>query len=321
MQLSIVVPVYKSADCLEELARRVRDAVDGGFDGYELILVNDASPDRSWQIIERLVGEHDFVVGINLRKNAGQDGALMAGLREARGAAIVIMDDDLQHDPADIPALTAPLADGFDVVYAVFHHKEQALWKNLGSWFNGRVATWLLKKPASTYMSPYKAVRREVVDEIVKYDGPFPYVDGLIFTITDNCAEVPATHHRRFAGAGNFTMRRSLAVWLRLATSFSVIPLRLVSLAGAILALFAFLAGAYFLAEAAIEGRTVEGWLSLIVGVFFLGGIQLIGIGAVGEYVARLYLTINKRPQFLIKEIRRRGDGLAENALDGANDV
>jgi len=307
MQLSIVVPVYKSADCLGELTRRVADALKGTFDSFELILVNDASPDQSWQAIETLVGEYDFVVGINLRKNAGQDGALMAGLREARGDAVVIMDDDLQHDPADIPALTARLRDGFDVVYAAFDRKKQAPWKNLGSWFNGLVATWLLKKPAAAYMSPYKAMDRDVVAEIIKYDGPFPYVDGLVFTSTDSFAEIPATHHPRFAGKGNFTLLRSLAVWLRLATSFSAIPLRLVSLTGAILALFAFLAGAYFLAEAAIEGRSVEGWLSLIVGVFFLGGIQLIGIGAVGEYVARMYLTLSKRPQFIIREIRRRG--------------
>src|SRR5262245_39757111 len=130
MEISIVVPVYKSAPCLPELAQRVRESVGRHTSSYELILVNDGSPDDSWDVIGRLTQEHDFVVGVNLRKNVGQDGALMAGLSVAKGQVIVIMDDDLQHDPADIASLHQEIQKGFDVVYAKFEHKHQALWKN-----------------------------------------------------------------------------------------------------------------------------------------------------------------------------------------------
>jgi len=305
MQLSIVVPVYRSAKCLPELARRVQHEVGAHFDSYELILVNDGSPDESWEVIVQLTREHDFVTGVNLRKNVGQDNAIMAGLNVAKGEVIVIMDDDLQHDPWDISTLHHRLQEGFDVVYARFERKRQALWKNVGSWFNDRVAVVVLGKPKDIYMSPYKAIRREVVDEVIKYGGPYPYVDGLIFTITSNITEVPATHHRRFAGQGNYNLLKSIGVWLKLATGFSVIPLRMVTFLGGFISLFSFLLAFYFVLETLLLKREPSGWPSMIVAVLFIGGVQLVGIGAVGEYIGRIFMTENRRPQFTIKAIQR----------------
>jgi undecaprenyl-phosphate 4-deoxy-4-formamido-L-arabinose transferase len=306
MQLSIVVPVYRSATCLPELARRARDHLARQFDSYELILVNDGSPDKSWDVIVQLTRENDFITGVNLRRNVGQDNAIMAGLNVAAGDVIVIMDDDLQHDPADISSLHERIQNGFDVVYARFERKRQALWKNLGSWFNDRFAIMTLGKPKNIYMSPYKAIRREVVDEIIKYTGPYPYVDGLIFTVTSNISEVPATHHTRFAGRGNYNLFRSIGVWLKLATGFSVIPLRLVTFLGGVISLFSFALASYFVVEALLLEREPSGWPSTIVAILFMGGIQLIGIGAVGEYIGRIFMTQNQRPQFTVKEIHRR---------------
>src|SRR6266851_5486265 len=308
MELSIVVPVYRSAACLPELARRVRDEVSRHFQGYELILVNDVSPDDSWDVIVRLTCEYPFVLGVNLRRNVGQDNAIMAGLRVATGDVIVIMDDDLQHDPADIAALYEQIQNGRDVAYARFEHKRQAVWKNLGSWFNDVVATVTLGKPANVYMSPYKAIRREVVDEIVKYQGPYPYLDGLIFTITSNIAEVPATHHRRFAGRSNFNLIRSITVWLKVVTGFSVIPLRFAMLLGAAMSASAFLLAIYYVVQTLLLSQQPAGYPSIIVSVLFIGGVQLIGLGAVGEYVGRIFITQNSRPQFTVKEVRRGGD-------------
>lgn len=305
MELSIVVPVYRSAECLPELARRVQQALDGHVRTYELILVNDASPDASWREIAALVKTHPFVVGLNLRKNVGQDNAIMAGLHHAKGATVVIMDDDLQHDPADVPALARALGAEFDVAYATFDHKHQALWKNMGSWLNGRVATVVLGKPKDVYLSPFKAIRREIVDEIVKYDGPFTYVDGIIFGITSQITQVAATHHTRFAGQSNYSLVRSIAVWLKLATGFSVIPLRVTTLIGGIISFFSFLMALFFVIQALVLSRSPEGYPSLIVTLFFLGGIQLMGLGAVGEYVGRIFLTQNKLPQFTVKDVAR----------------
>ena len=304
MQLSIVVPVYGSAECLPELARRV-DEVGRYFQSYELILVNDDSPDPSWEVIVRLVCEYDFITGVNLRKNAGQDNAIMAGLQVAMGEVIVIMDDDLQHDPADIVVLHQHIQCGFDVVYARFDHKNQEFWKNVGSWFNDRFAVLTLGKPKDIYMSPYKAMRREVLQEITKYTGPYPYVDGLLFTVTSNITQIAATHHTRFAGKSNYSFWRSFAVWLKLATGFSVIPLRVATLLGGIISLFAFVLASYFVLQTLIWAQAPEGWASVIVAVLFMGGIQLIGIGAIGEYVGRIFITQNARPQFTVKEIRR----------------
>ena len=308
MELSIVVPVYRSAECLPELARRVQQALDGHIGTYELILVNDASPDASWRAIAALVNTYPFVVGLNLRKNVGQDNAIMAGLHHAKGATVVIMDDDLQHDPADVPALARALGVEFDVAYATFEHKHQALWKNMGSWLNGRLATVVLGKPKDVYLSPFKAIRREIVDEIVKYDGPFTYVDGIIFGITSQITQVKATHHTRFAGQSNYSLVRSIAVWLKLATGFSVIPLRVTTLIGGVISLFSFLMALFFVIQALVLSRSPEGYPSLIVSVFFLGGIQLMGLGAVGEYVGRIFLTQNKLPQFTVKDVARHAE-------------
>jgi polyisoprenyl-phosphate glycosyltransferase len=305
MDLSIVVPVYRSADCLEELTRRVADALGGRFASYELILVNDDSPDSTWDVIVSLANRHPFVLGLDLRKNVGQDNAIMAGLHHASGAVIVIMDDDLQHDPADIPRLCTTLADGFDVVYARFARKRQALWKNVGSWLSDRLAVIVLGKPRDIYMSPYKAIRREVVDEIVKYDGPFTYVDGLIFNITSHITQIDAEHHRRLSGRSNYNLFRSVRVWLKLATGFSVIPLRLATFTGGVIALLSFLMASFFVIQAFVIDKIPEGYPSLIVTLFFLGGIQLMGIGAVGEYIGRIFITQNKVPQFTVKAVAR----------------
>jgi undecaprenyl-phosphate 4-deoxy-4-formamido-L-arabinose transferase len=280
VDLSVVVPVYNSAECLPELAQRVRLAVADAFPRFELILVDDCSPGDSWD-------------------------AIMAGLHQARGESVVIMDDDLQHDPEDIPRLCAELRSGFDVAFARFGAKRQVWWKNLGSWFTDRVATVLLGKPKHIYLSPYKALDRNVVQELVKYTGPFSYVDGLILTVTSNITQIEARHQSRFAGDSNYNLVRSIRVWLKLATSFSLVPLRIATVTGMIIAVASFLMAIYFVIEALFLARAPEGWPSLIVAVFFLGGVQLMGIGAVGEYIGRIFITLNKRPQFTIRDVVR----------------
>ena len=305
--ISIVVPCYRSADCVRALVERFRDLLAPRYARLQVVLVNDCSPDDTWTVIAALAEEFPFVVGVDLRKNVGQDNAIMAGLHEATGEIIVVMDDDLQHDPADVPRLCDELGRGWDVVYANFAEKQQSWWKNLGSWGADRMGVWLLGKPPGLYMSPFKAVRRAVIDEVLRFNGPFSYVDGILFTITSRISQIPAVHHRRHAGASNYNVVRSIRVALKLATSFSITPLRLASLAGALFAVIAFALGLYFvIATVLLDEHRVEGWPSLIVSVFFLGGVQLLGIGALGEYVGRIFLTLNRRPQFVVGEVRGR---------------
>lgn len=302
IQVSVVIPVYNSEDCLDELARKLTSVLDNSGRNYEIILVNDCSPDNSWQKITELCHVYDKLKGISLRRNFGQDSALMAGLNCSSGKAVIIMDDDLQHDPADIPSLLEGLDKGYDVCYALFDSRKQSWFKNLGSWFNGKVANVILKKPKEIYLSPYKAMKRGVVDEIVKYDGPYPYVDGLLFRVTRKITQVTVQHHKRYAGKGNYNLVKSIRVWMRLATNFSVTPLRVASFLGFLCSGIGFALAIFFIIRRFVNGRAPLGWASLITVVLFLGGIQLVTVGIIGEYIGRLFLHHSKQPQFIVRE-------------------
>ena len=302
IQVSIVIPVYSSEDCLDELASKLTYVLKDLGKSHEIILVNDGSPDNSWEKITKLSKNYGKLKGINLRKNFGQDSAIMAGLNYSSGELIVIMDDDLQHDPADIPSLLSGLENGHDVCYAYFNSKRQSWFKNLGSWFNDKVANVILKKPKEIYLSPYKAIKREIVDEIVKYDGPYPYVDGLLFRITRNITQVTVEHHERYAGKGNYNLIRSIRVWLKLATNFSLTPLRIATFLGFISSGIGLILSLYYIIQHFIGVEEPTGWPSLIVSVLFLGGIQLMAVGIIGEYVGRLFLYQSKQPQFVIND-------------------
>jgi polyisoprenyl-phosphate glycosyltransferase len=315
-ELSIVVPSYRSADCLEALAAAVESSLRSILLTYELIIVNDGSPDGTWLVIERLCRTDPHVVGVDLRRNFGQDNAILTGLRMARGRYLAVMDDDLQHDPADLPALLgrleSPDENGVppDVVYADFRVKRQALWKNLGSWFNGKFAEYVLDKPRGVYLSPYKVLRREVAELICRYEGPEPYVDGLLYQVTSRFARLTVEHHPRYAGRGNYDLLRSLAVWARLATGFSVRPLRLVAWCGLTLGTLGVLLAAvvvlYRLAYPERFAAAVAGWASLMVGQLVIGGVLMVFLGVLGEYAGRVHTAMaGRKPQATIRAVVR----------------
>jgi undecaprenyl-phosphate 4-deoxy-4-formamido-L-arabinose transferase len=321
LDLSIVVPVYRSAECLDALIAAIAAALTPQEISYEVCLVNDGSPDHTWDVVEELCHTHPEVVGVDLRRNFGQDNAILTGLRLARGRALAIMDDDLQHDPAELPALLAKLEEGPDVVYADFRIKHQAAWKNLGSWFNGKMAEWVLDKPKGIYLSPYKVLRREVAQLICRYDGPEPYIDGLLFQVTSRFAQIPVEHHHRYAGRSNYNLMRSIAVWARLATGHSVRPLRLVTWCGLLLGtlgvLLAVVVILYRLLYPQDFQAAVAGWASLMVAQLLLGGVGMIFLGILGEYVGRMHAAVaGKKPQAAIREILNVAD--SPPALDPA---
>ena len=233
-RLSLVVPVYRSEPILVHLVAEIDKAMAAeGFAGdFELILVNDASPDNSWDVIRRLAASHAFVRGVCLRKNFGQHSATMAGLNHVRGAIAVILDDDLQHPPRDISNIVRAIESGYDVCYTRYRSRKHALWKRLGSRFNDRVATLFLKKPSGLYLSSFKGMRRDIVDEVIKYDGPYAYLDGLILEVTRSITSVEIEHQERLEGRGNYNLRRSVSLWLKMTTGFSILPLRIATVAG-----------------------------------------------------------------------------------------
>lgn len=302
VSLSIVVPVYRSEPILPLLVEKVQQEIGqlGLPHGFELILVNDASPDQSWQVIRELATRYSFVRGLSLRRNFGQHNATMAGLHQARGNMVVVMDDDLQHPPEAIPRMLAALEEGYDVCYTHYNNRQHALWKKLGSAFNDWAARHLLGKPRGLYLSSFKAMRSEVVAEIIRYDGPFAYVDGLILDVTRNIHAVGINHQARHEGEGNYNLRRSVSLWLKMATSFSILPLRIASYAGFLLSAVSLLMIVYVMVQKWMYPETPAGWSSLIATVLLIGGVQTLSIGMLGEYLGRTYLKLNHKPQFVV---------------------
>lgn len=301
VELSVVVPVYNSETCLEELYRQVAEALYGKT--YELILVNDQSQDGSWRMIRRLCAGDAAVTGINLRKNTGQDNAILCGLRRASGTHVAVMDDDLQHSPYDIPVLLEQCRTrDLDVCYADFTMKHEVWWKRAGSRLTGKLAEIVIDKPKWLYLSPFKVMRREIAEEIVKYTGPFAYVDGLILGVTHNVGQTCLPHNERFSGKSNYTLAKSILVFLRVATGFSVWPLRFASYLGMMCAVCGFALAFFYLIQYALLNNHVDGWITLVILQLVLGGLLLFAIGVVGEYLGRLYLNNNGKPQSTIKE-------------------
>ncbi|OIQ66576.1 undecaprenyl-phosphate 4-deoxy-4-formamido-L-arabinose transferase [mine drainage metagenome] len=226
----------------------------------------------------------------------------MAGLKFAEGDVVVMMDDDLQHSPYDIPALYHKVLDGYDVCYAAFKNRQHAQWKVIGSAFNDRVAQYLLKKPKGLYLSPFKAIKREIRNELLKYHGPHVYLDGLILTVTNHIAMVMVDHHARHDGEGAYGFRRSMSLWLKMATNFSIAPLRFASFIGMAFSVLGFLLAILFIVQKLANNQVPAGWTSLMVIVLIMGGIQLLALGAIGEYLGRVFLSINNRPQYVIAQ-------------------
>lgn len=301
-EISVVIPVYGSARILPALADRLQAALSATTraGGFEVVLVHDHGPDDAWQVIQELARTRPWLKGVNLRRNAGQHNAVMAGFAHAKGEFVITMDDDLQHDPDDIPRIIDTLRNGADLCYVQFESRRHALWKRAGSAFNDMVASILLNKPRDLYLSPFRGMRREICEAALTYQGPFVYVDGLLLQSTSNYTMITARHHDRQDGQSGYSLRKSISLWLQMATSFSIVPLRLVSLAGLIASAFAFLfALGVIIRKFAVPDMAV-GWPSLIVAILFMGGLQLLALGAIGEYVGRILLNVNNRPQYVV---------------------
>ena len=310
MDLSIVIPVYNSERIVPELVRRVAAAVGAQRPElkYELVLVNDGSAGRSWSMIEQACDAYPAVRGINLRINSGQHNAIMAGLRAASGAVIVVMDDDLQHAPEDIGQLHAKIGEGYDLCYAAFRRSQHALWKTAGSAFRDLTVHALLGVPRGIRISSFKAMTADIVREITRYEGPFPYVDGLALMVTRSVANVELEHHPRLDGRGHYSLRRSVSLWAKVAMNFSVVPLRVASWLGLGFAALGFAFAVYLVVQQLLFQRIpVPGWASLVIAILIVGGVQLLALGAIGEYLGRAYLHMTAKPQYVVKATKGFG--------------
>ena len=306
--LSIVVPVYNGAKSVGQLVDALATLEIPG--GHEIVLVNDCSPDNSLEVCLALSRRRDIpVTVVDLARNFGEHNAVMAGLAHARGDYVITMDDDLQNPPGEVARLHAFARDhGHDVVYTYYAAKQHAAWRNLGSRFTNWCADYLLDKPKGLYLSSFRCISAFAAGKVIAYAGPFPYVDGLILQVTQRIGRLQVEHLPRMEGRSSYTFRRLVRLWLNMFLNFSVWPLRASTMVGMLMAGLGVLGFLIVLIEA-LTGGTPEGWASLMAAVLLVAGVQMMMLGMIGEYLGRLYLTMNRKPQYVVREMTRGAGG------------
>ena len=306
-KVSIVIPVYNGGNSIERL---VAELIQELADTYslEIVLVNDCSPDHSEKVCRSLAFKYSTIVSFySLATNVGEHNAVMAGLNQTTGDFAVIMDDDFQNPVSEVIRLIDfALASEHDVVYTYYECKEHSNFRNMGSKFNDKVANLMLKKPKDLYLSSFKLINRFLIDEVIKYNLPFPYIDGLILRTTSNIGKLQVLHQQRKEGQSNYTFRKLVSLWLNMFTNFSILPLRISVFVGFTFSLIGFILGIYVVIEKITNPNIPLGYSSLIFVISIYAGIQLIAIGMVGEYLGRMFLSQNKKPQFSIRKSYNR---------------
>lgn len=299
-ELSVVIPVYNGELTVPLVVEDIVKTLDDVL--LEIVLVNDGSPDNSGRVCEELVETYrPRVKYVELSRNFTEHNAVMAGLRFTRGAYVVIMDDDCQNPAPEVRRMLEEIRKGYDVVYSYYEKKRHNWLRNLGSRFNDLVATVMLRKPKDLYLSSFKILNRFVVDELGNYPNPYPYIDGLIFQITNRIGKVKVDHKERERGRSNYTLKKLVGLWLNMFINFSILPLRIAGYAGFVMAACGFAFGVFSVIEKMIDPDLPLGFASLIVSILIIGGIQCFLLGMLGEYLGRLFLSVNRKPQFVVR--------------------
>lgn len=302
-KVSFVIPCYRSEKTLEGVIKEIKETMTKlNQYTYEVILVNDSSPDNTWKTIEKLGGENENIIGINFSKNFGQHAALMAGMRETTGDYVVCLDDDGQTPADEVDKLLAALEDGYDAVYAKYGNKKHSLFRNFGSRVNDMMTRIMLGKPKELFVSSYFGVKRFVVEDMMRYQNSYPYVIGLVLRATKNIANVEVTHREREEGRSGYTLKKLLGLWFNGFTAFSVTPLRIATVIGVFCAFVGFAYGIYVFVRRLLDPNMVMGFSSLMCVILFVGGMLMIMLGLVGEYIGRIYISLNNSPQYVIRE-------------------
>ena len=304
--ISFVIPCYRSQATLPSVIREIQETMEGLSQyTYEVVLVNDCSPDDTFETIRELCRENANMTGINLAKNFGQHSALMAGFHQIKGDIVVCLDDDGQTPAGEVGKLLEGIEKGADVVYAKYAHKQHSGVRNWGSHVNELMTRVMLGKPKDLYVSSYFAARRFVVDEMIKYEYPYPYVIGLVLRTTKNIVNVEVNHRDRLEGTSGYTLGKLLNLWFNGFTAFSVKPLRIATVTGAGCALLGFAYGIYTIIKKIFINPPglVTGFSALMSVLVFMGGMLMLMLGLVGEYMGRMYISMNRSPQYVVREI------------------
>lgn len=312
MKLSFVIPCYRSERTIRTVVNELVETVKTrpGTD-YEIILVNDCSPDGVWNVICDICQKNSNVHGISLARNFGQHAALMAGYRQCSGEYVISLDDDGQSSGNQLFRLVDALETGYDVVYADYPLKNESAFRLLGSHINSWMNEVMLEKPKDIVPNSYYIAKAFVIREIVKYENAFPYIDGLIFRVTKKIGKVDIIHRQREYGSSGYTLKKLVGLWLNGFTTFSVKPLRIATFCGVICACTGFLYGIIIVIQRLFDQTPIVGWSSMMAMILFIGGVIMMMLGMMGEYIGRIYICLNNSPQYVIREMIN-GSGATE---------
>jgi undecaprenyl-phosphate 4-deoxy-4-formamido-L-arabinose transferase len=311
--LSIVVPLYNSAATLPHLvAELCAISVEGDV---EIVLVNDGSRDDTEATALRLIENCAVpVTFVSHSRNYGEHNAVLTGLRASRGEYIVTMDDDLQNPPSEVhKLLQVAQTEKRDVVYTTFVEKKHSWWRNLGSRVTNTFADWSTDKPRGLYLSSFRCISRFVADEIGKNVTPYPYIDALIFQVTQNAGVVAVRHDARTSGRSGYTMRALVRLWTSMLINSSIMPLRFATLAGIAMSAVGFVSFVAVFINHYIRQEPL-GWGSLMAALLLFSGTQLLLLGIVGEYIGRIYLRVSDKPQSVVRSRTEHAGRAAKNA-------
>jgi glycosyltransferase involved in cell wall biosynthesis len=299
LKISIIIPVFNAERSINALVNAVFESVNCA--AVEVILVNDGSSDTSETICEKLARNNRDVKFISLRKNFGEHNAVLCGLNYAEGDYAVIIDDDFQNPPGEINKMIRVAEHGYDVVYSKYKQKKHSLFRNIGSRFNNMMANVLMTKPKDLYLSSFKIISRDMIKEIIKYRGPFPYIDGLILRATNNIGSVEVEHHERAVGKSNYNLKKLFSLYMNMFLNFSLKPLRMFTISGAFLFVWGLSLSAYFIFSK-LTSQEIPGWTSTVILILLLSGFQIIFLGLIGEYLGKQYMDQNNTPQWVVKK-------------------
>jgi len=302
--ISFVIPCYRSEKTLPAVIEEIKGTMANMAEyEYEIILVNDSSPDNTIHTIRELCEKNGNITGIDLAKNFGQHAALMAGMRQAKGDIVVCLDDDGQTPADEVGKLLDKLNEGYDVVYASYGKKQHSLFRNFGSKVNELMTRMMLGKPKELYVSSYFAVKRFVVDDMIRYEHSYAYVIGLVLRATKNIANVEVNHRSRTEGTSGYTLKKLLGLWFNGFTAFSIKPLRIATVIGTLCAGGGFMYGIYTIVKRLLMPDIQAGFSALMSMLVFMGGMIMLMLGLIGEYIGRIYISMNHSPQYVIREV------------------
>lgn len=305
--ISVAIPCYCSAKTISRVVHDLVEAFTKYDLEYQIILVNDGSGDNTFEVIKNISMENAGIIAVNLSKNYGQHAARMAAIPFIKGEYVVYMDDDGQHPVSGIFQMLDKLKKGnYDVVYALFRQKKHSLFKRITSAVNTATLNFLTGKPKDVKNSSFSIMRRYVIEEMKKYKSPFPSWTGFIMQITRNISNVELEHYERISGKSNYTLAKMMKLYINSMTGFSIVPLRISLVIGAIVAVLGFGIGIYNIGNKFLHPNVPIGYTSIIAVILFIGGMMLIMLGLLGEYVGRIYMINNNLPQYTIKEVVER---------------